>query len=364
MALIHSTSLERWQEWERSHHRARRVKHLLADLVSRRRGDVGAEDADAGLVLHRRPDPTTRPADVGEGRILVAVDSASPTSRASLLTIVPYLRSGLDVLAPADLQLPEVDGWEHEEVTDVPAQLRERNLETVVSLGQHLRAGFEAHHFARYAGIRSVVVQHGAITPFAPPLPRECELMAWSAADGDFYRSGREDVQVSTTGSQLLWQARRESASATAQDGEQAERPVFLGQLHGVELPRRVTFGTAYSFCRETGALYRPHPSETDLLSRRTHDLMRRRGIELADASVPLREMPNPVVGIFSTGVLEAAVRGVPSWVHAERAPQWLPEFWVRYGMHRWGSAEPTPAPPIPDQEPAVTIAEMLEGSA
>lgn len=368
MALIHSTSLERWQEWERSHHRARRAKHLLADLVSRRRGGVGAEDADAGLVLHRRPDPTTRPADVGEGRILVAVDSATPTSRASLLTILPYLRSGLDVLAPADVQLPEVHGWEHEEVTDVPAQLRERNLETVVSLGQHLRAGFEAHHFARYAGIRSVVVQHGALTPFAPPLPRECELMAWSAADGDFYRSGREDVQVRTVGSQLLWQARHDGGPRDERAGEttgqRTDRPVFLGQLHGVELPRRVTFATAYSFCRETGALYRPHPNETDLLSRRTHDLMRRRGIEMADPSVLLREIPNPVVGIFSTGVLEAAVRGVPSWAYAVQAPPWLPEFWARYGMRRWGSAEPTPAPAIPDQEPAVTITEMLEGSA
>ena len=362
MALIHSTSLERWQEWERSHHRARRAKHAVVGMLSRRRGGASSSAAgdDSGLLLHRRPGPSDDAADVGSGRILIAVDSATPTSRAALLTALPYLRSGLDILAPASLDLPETRGWEREEVVDVPSQLRERNLETVVSLGQHLRAGFEAHHFARYAGIRSVVVQHGVLTPYAPPLPRESELMAWSEADGDFYRSGRDDVQVSTVGSQLLWEARREESPLDRLES----RPIFLGQLHGVELPRRVSFRAAYGFCRETGAMYRPHPAETDLLSRRTHDLMRKRGIDFADPNIPLREVPHPVVGMFSTGVLEAAVRGVPAWVYAQQAPQWLPDLWARYGMRRWGTGEPTPAPAAPQQEPAVTIAELLEGAA
>ena len=51
------------------------------------------------------------------------------------------------------------------------------------------------------------MVQHGALTPYAPPLPDDCTVLAWSEADGEFWRSGRDDVRIETVGSQLLWEA-------------------------------------------------------------------------------------------------------------------------------------------------------------
>jgi hypothetical protein len=69
------------------------------------------------------------------------------------------------------------------------------------------------------------------------------------------------------------------------------------------------------------------------------------------------------VVSVFSTGVLEAAARGMPAWVEFPKPPSWLQEFWERYGMSRYG-AEPTPAPSRPAVEPASAIARVLAGEA
>lgn len=358
MALIHATSIERWEDWQRSRQQLRQAKHALAHAAATvRHGGTPPQEAPRFVLSSREGD------GAGAGRILIAVDLASPTSRASMLTALPYLRSSIDVLAPAGIALPELAGpeWKRTEVTDVRAALTGRGIDAVASLGWHLPVGRRAHDWALRERIASTVVQHGALTPFAPPLPPETTLFAWTEADGDFYRSGRADVDVRVIGSQLLWQAAREGRTG---GGAGSERPVFLGQMHGAELPRRVTAGAAYDFCRREGALYRPHPSETDALSRAAHRLMKRRGIELQDTALPLRELTNPVVAVFSTGVLEAAVRGVPAWVHAPRAPQWVHEFWSRYRMSRWGSASPTTGPKLSADEPARLLAQHLEGVA
>ncbi|AXK46853.1 hypothetical protein [Brachybacterium saurashtrense] len=350
MALIHPRSLERWQEWQTSRHRARQVKHAVAGAL--RRGD---EPARPALALHSR-------AGSGEGRILLGVDSASPTSRASLLTALPYLSAPVDVLAPAGVELPEIAGpeWERRLVEEPAPALTGRGITTALTLGWHLRVGRAVHEWALAQDVAAAVVQHGALTPYAPPLPPRTTLLAWSDADAEFYRSGREDLEVRTVGSQLLWQAGREADGPLVVE---VDRPVFLGQMHGAELPRYVTAGTAYAFCRREGALYRPHPSELDALSRAAHAVMRRRGIEFQDTSLPLGELRRPVVGVFSTGVLEAAVRGLPAYVEARRAPGWVHEFWDRYGLRRWGG-EPTPAPTGPADEPSRVIAQLLEGQA
>jgi hypothetical protein len=318
-------------------------------------------------VLHSRAGE-----DETASRLLIGLDSASPTSRSSLLTALPYLRIGVDVLSPAGVDLPELAGeeWTHariEPATTAQEQRRrlavvldKRGIGAVLTLGQHLEAGRAAHEWALAADTPSAVVQHGALTPYAPPLPPRTTLLAWSDADAEFYRSGREDVEVRTVGSQLLWQAGKER---TEDASLREERPVFLGQMHGAELPRRTTAGIAFTFCRAENALYRPHPAETDALSRAAHSLMQRRGVEFQDTSIPLHAIGAPVVGIFSTGVLEAAARGIPAWVTGERAPAWVHEFWDRYDMSRWGG-EPTPAPSLGADEPARLIAQILEGAA
>lgn len=359
MALIHATSLERWQDWQRSRHQLRHAKHALLGAVKNFRSR--APEEPARFVLHSLPGE-------GEGRLLLAVDSASPTSRASLMTALPYLRGGVDILVPEGIELPELTGRDVDRtaLTD-PSALNGRGITAVASLGWHLAAGRFAHDWAAEQGIASTIVQHGALTPFAPPLPPESTLFAWTEADGAFYRSGRRDVDVRVIGSQLLWQASREGLRTDAGDTDAAvdsNRLVFLGQMHGAELPRRITAGAAIDLCRKEGALYRPHPMEVDVLSRTVHRGMRRAGIEFQDSSVPLATMSNPVVAVFSTGVLEAAVRGVPAWVHAPSAPVWVEEFWDRYRMSRWGGSEPTRGPEIGADEPARLLAQHLEGVA
>lgn len=99
--LIHPSSLERWQEWQSTRNRARQVKHAVTSAVRSRRGTQQMP----GLMLHSREGE-------GDTRLLIGLDSASPTSRASLLTSLPYLRIGVDVLSPAGLDLPELAGDE------------------------------------------------------------------------------------------------------------------------------------------------------------------------------------------------------------------------------------------------------------
>ncbi|MFC0674677.1 hypothetical protein [Brachybacterium hainanense] len=377
MGLIHATSLERWSEWERSRHRGRLLKHAVLGTLRPAAADPGPRYVlrSRGTVAAAGDGTEAAHADVfgtDGSRTLFAVDSGSPTSRASLLTALPYLRGAVDVLQPAGLDLPETSGPEWSSsapdgmtLPEAAAALRGRGLSAVVSLGQHLGAGRIAHELASREGLASYVVQHGVLTPFAPPLPPEAILLSWSEADAEFYASGRGDVSSRNIGSQLLWQARHESGAlgeASAADAD--ERPVFLGQLHGAELPRRITGGAASRFCRLHDGLYRPHPSETDRLSRATHELWRRRGIEFAPTDVPLRALSSPVVSVFSTGILEAAARGVPSWVFAPAAPAWVGELWDRYGMRRFGAPQPTAAPPLPDAEPAAALAEILDGVA
>lgn len=356
MALIHSEDMDLWREWSRSRHRAREAKHAATGAV--RTLLLGTETPEGGAAWRiSRRDGESGPV------LLIAVDSPSPTARASQLTALPYLRRTVDVLTPVDVDLPELTGpeWHHEYTADPERALRIRGIGAVLTIGQHLAAGRVAHALAAREDLPAYVVQHGALTPYAPPLPRETTLLAWSDADGDFYRSGRTDVQTTTVGSQMLWQAAHDRA-----DGNpvQQERPVFLGQLHGAELSRRLLGRAAVDACRRTGALYRPHPAETDVLSRTQHRLWQRRGIEFAPTDVPLRDLASPVIAVFSTGVLEAAARGIPSWVHAPGAPRWIYEFWDRYRMRRLGGSEPTPAPADPGEEPSARLATLLEDDA
>ena len=92
-------------------------------------------------------------------------------------------------------------------------------------------------------------------------------------------------------------------------DHEAADPLTYLGQGHAAELPRRRLVRAALDLCRSAGAIYRPHPSERDKVSRLTHAAYRRAGI-VVDGSVPLNRLTGPVVSVFSTGVLEAAAQG------------------------------------------------------
>ncbi len=225
-------------------------------------------------------------------------------------------------------------------LSELPSTIRR-----VLSAGAFESVSLPVHGWARDRDVEFVVVQHGLLTPFAPPLPEASHLLAWSEADAAFWAEGRPDVATSTVGPQLLWRAAQRPLSP------KSDRAVFLGQLHGVELPRLDVARVSSRFCRMTHAEYRPHPGERDMVSRALHEVWRRTGVEFEASGLPLAELARPVVSIFSTGILEAAAQGRPAWgVHPE-PPSWLLEVWARYGIGRWGG-EPTRAP-AEAEEPA-----------
>lgn len=344
MGLTHPADLEGWKRWQRAQQPLTRRMRAGAERLRLRGG-------------------TTRPAVLTRGgprpRVLVALDATTPTAVGALLA--PVLRLPAEDVAilsakPLGALLPP--GWT-ESAGDARTQLADTVTRSsiVLALGHYLELGSLAHPVAAERGARFVTVQHGLLTPHAPPLAPRTTLLAWSEADAAYWTAGRDDVSTTVVGSQLLWEA----AEHPLTDVDPGATPVFLGQLHGAELPRRVLTEAAEGFCRSTGATYRPHPSETDRRSRATHRRWERSGIRVDRSATTLREVRAPVVSVFSTGVLEAAAAGIPAWVHLPAPPRWVSEFWTRYRLATWGGA-PTASPERPPVAPSRAVAEVVRG--
>ncbi|GGH62964.1 RNA-binding protein [Rothia aerolata] len=355
MGLRFPEDLEAWQKWQLTSKPERRVKEALKglpNLVPAARGGHKGNTTSAqpltGILHTRGQNPT----------LLVALDSTSPTSLKSLVRPLKFMEdTSVAVWAPDDVsELLPGTGWTiqaHDE-DGLAAELP--HLKAVMALGHYMAWGASAFTLSQRTGAAFITVQHGLHTPYAPPLAPGTHLLAFSRADADFWISGRTDVTFDVVGSQLFWEA---AQNPRLEEGAAEYPPIFLGQMHGAELPRASFARTSIKFTLDNKAIYRPHPSEIDRLSRLTHTLMGKLGVEIDRSQHPLNQVNHPVVSIFSTGVLEAALRGVPAWVYHTNPPAWLTEFWERYGMNQWGS-EPTPAPQVPEKEPARQIAEYL----
>lgn len=343
MGLRFPTDLDAWERWHARRHLARTVKGRVRTRLRPPAAPQwslvrGSADAD----------------------ILIALDSAGPTTQLALLRPLQHLDPArVAVLAPFDPTslLPE-----RPQDAPAPAQVTPGNLRdalagvrVVLSGGSYLPVGQAVYAATDPGVVPYVVAQHGLMTPLAPPLAPGAHLLAWSEQDADFWRSGRRDITTEVVGSQLFFEA----STRPAADVDPDARPTFLGQLHGAELPRHQLVSATYRFCRDHEARYRPHPSERDRASRGLHRLWARQGIAFDPGTTPLAQLTDPVVSIFSTGVLEAAARGVPAWVAFPDPPAWLAEFWERYGMRRYGE-EPTPAPVRAAREPMATVARRL----
>ncbi|MEI8081229.1 MAG: hypothetical protein WCI74_05230, partial [Actinomycetes bacterium] len=176
----------------------------------------------------------------------------------------------------------------------------------------------------------------------------------------DYWRSGRASVAGSVCGSQMLWNVGR---SAGLPEGYRRQNSgsgvVFLGQLHGLELPRRVTRQSVSSLRRASPVYYRPHPGETDRASRVQHRLWQSQGVKLVEGGA-MSTLRYPVLAHFSTGILEAAAAGVPSYGYCAQPPAWLLELWNRYQIAQWGETEPTHVC-LTTAEPAAAIADVVE---
>lgn len=357
--LKYPLDLDAWQAWQRRQKKLKWAKYKLNSLLASARSRTVAEEPVRGLLYTRGTKP----------QVLIVMDSFSPTNRNAILEPLKHL-DAVDVA----LWVPEdaseyLDGqyaserysrkdWSEQEISGDELMRLLPDVRIVLSAAQFLGRGAAAYEFSRAIGAEYWVVQHGLLVPQAPPLPVGCTLLAFSEADAEFWASGRRDVTTHVVGSQLLYLAAQKAAGAETQKQNDLE-PIFLGQMHGAELPRASFAYASHSFLKKFGGTYRPHPSEKDKLSVLTHKLWEKEGIRIDRSGTPLNEVPNPVVSIFSTGVLEAAIRGIPAWVYHPAPPAWLVEFWDRYGMNQWGQ-EPTPAPVQPDKEPARRIAELM----
>ncbi|MBL0749122.1 hypothetical protein [Nocardioides baculatus] len=357
--LRHPGDLVAWRRWHESRHP---LRHAVRTARSRIRKPASA------LVDVLEPE--------GEPDVLVAVEATHASVRHAVAAPLDHLDPGRTiVVAPTGWQAPPGFAGHRRRATDLAGLTTSAPPRAVLAAGHYTEIGSAAYDLAERHGATFFVAQHGALTPFAPPLPRAARLLAWSESDGDFWTEGRQDVQVSATGSQLLWTAglvtgasapsstSSGSANAPSSTSSDSERLVYLGQGHAAEISRARLAHAALVTCREHGAAYRPHPSERDVTSRAVLGAYARAGITIDTSGVPLVDLDAPIVSVFSTGVLEAAARGRRAWVDFPRPPAWLGEFWERYGMHRLGTA-PTPAPDQPSVEPARRIAEIVTEAA
>lgn len=322
------------------------------------------KDLDAWRAAHRRRnwrpwrDATPRGVIVTAGPapdILVAVDNASTTSQSALLdTVADIPAERLAVLAGMDPipYLPTAD-W-----TKRPWALPEPLPKVATVLVTHAVAlGRYAAEHATRSGARLLVIQHGILTPEAPPLPTGAEFMAWSGPDVDFMVGARTDItRTHVVGAQLLAKAARTDHPPIDQ------LPVYLGQLHGAELPRGDLARAAFDFCIDHSARYRPHPSEIDVRSRWQRRRWVRKGLDIEDSGRPLLSLGAPVVAVYSTGVLEAAAAGIPAWVQFPDPPTWLASLWERYAMAQWGGPPTRASSLLGSGDPARHASFIVQG--
>lgn len=349
--LRHPADLVAWRRWHESRHP---VRGAARSVRARLRPPAGTQ-VD---LLSPGPD-----ADV-----LVAVEATHASVARAVVAPLDHLEPGrTTVVAPVGWR-PSAAYATHRRRTvalsDLANLVRPR---AVLAAGHYTEIGAAAFAVADDRDLPFLVSQHGALTPYAPPLPRAARLLAWSEADGHFWTTGRQDVEVEVVGSQLLWVAGGLMTGARAPSsttGGDAAPLTYLGQGHAAEISRARLARAALSTCRAHGATYRPHPSERDVTSRAVLAGYRRAGITVDTSGVPLVDLDAPIVSVFSTGVLEAAARGREAWVDFPRPPAWLGEFWERYAMHRLGHSSPTPAPARAAHQPAERIAAIVTGAA
>ena len=344
--LRHPGDLVAWRRWHESRHPVRQVARATRSRL-RPPTDV-------------RVDLFTPGPDVD---LLVAVEAThASVDRAVVAPLSHLTPARTAIVAPVGWQPPVAYSAHERRTISLPDLSALVSPRAVLAAGHYTEIGAAAFGVAEEGEATFFVSQHGALTPFAPPLPRAAHLLAWSDADGEFWTTGRQDITVTSTGSQLLWAASPgiDTGAPLPVRPAPGARLVYLGQGHAAEISRARLAHAALTTCRQHGAVYRPHPSERDVTSRAVLAGYARAGITVDRSGAPLVDLEAPIVSVFSTGVLEAAARGRDAWVDFPRPPVWLGEFWERYAMHRLGTA-PTPAPDRPAIEPALRIARLVE---
>lgn len=249
--LKYPLDLDAWQAWQRRQKKLKWAKYKLNTLLDSARSQTGREEPVRGLLYTRGTKP----------QVLIVMDSFSPTNRNAILEPLKHL-DAVDVA----LWVPEdaseyLDGqyaserysrkdWSEQEISGDELISLLPDVRIVLSAAQFLGRGAVAYEFSRAIGAEYWMVQHGLLVPQAPPLPVGCTLLAFSEADAEFWASGRRDVTTHAVGSQLLYLAAQKAAGAEAQKPNDLE-PIFLGQMHGAELPRASFAYASHSFLKK-----------------------------------------------------------------------------------------------------------------
>lgn len=341
--LAFPNDLDAWRRWESRQRRLRQVSAGARRRVAAVMRRPAAVPPAATLLL---------PED--EPDVLIILDVWSPSCRLAVGEPLRHLDPRRTaVLAAAPHAVEAHSPGRHRIVFDgvdrIPSSVRQ-----VLTVGAFNELAGQVEPWARRRDARFVVVQHGLLTPWAPPLSDGAHVLAWSDEDAAYWASGRAGITSQTVGSQLLWKASRQPPAVMVD-----ELPLMLGQLHGTELSPLAKQRLYTRFCRDTAAGYRPHPNEIDAMSRLQHRVMAAAGVRFESSERPVVELGRPVVSVFSTGTLEAAQSGLPAFVHHPDPPPWLRAFWARHRLAAFGGP-PTDPVPQPDLEPARAIAEAV----
>ncbi|MGL5826470.1 MAG: hypothetical protein ACRCYU_16910 [Nocardioides sp.] len=289
--------------------------------------------------------------------LLVALESTSVANRTAVLPPLRHVdMTKVAILAPfgAGPVLPQ-HPWDTKILFPEELPRYFDRMNAVLATSNHTDVGASAYDFSQAVNCPFYLVQSTLITSHSPPVPSGATLLGWSDADIAFWRDGSTHAASATNtvvGSQLLWAA----AQDRIDEPNKAAPTTYLGQLQETALGAKPMAKAAEDFCLAYDAVYRPHPAETDRRARSVHERFVRVGIALDQSRTPLRTFDGPVVSPYSSGVLEAAARGLPAWVDFPQPPEWLCEVWERYAMVTYGETTPTPSPVITNFEPAYAI--------
>lgn len=139
MGLTYPVDIDAWAAWQKRQNTLRWAKTEARQLVNRLRGGAAEQEGPVGGVLYTRG---------AVPRVLIVLDSFSPTSRNSLLEPLKYLENvGVALWVPEDAseylngqyatERYDRDAWSEQEATGDQLQELLPGVRVVLSLGHY-----------------------------------------------------------------------------------------------------------------------------------------------------------------------------------------------------------------------------------
>ena len=159
MGLNYPLDIDAWAAWQKKQNALRWAKTEAAGFFRRNRGNTQQGPASGRLYV-RGSVP----------RVLIVLDSFSPTSCSALLEPLKYLSIiGLAIWCPNTNGTPAAlaeyltDEWEERSLSATELTKTLPGVRIVLSLGHYLQLGRAAYQHAHTVGAEYWVVQHGLL---------------------------------------------------------------------------------------------------------------------------------------------------------------------------------------------------------